>query len=138
MDRTKQNCQMASRHDHRSCKYFFDLFFLPICDGFGSRKPRHLETISAKKRYTLIHLYRSTWHFRRFWVKEPCHSETISAKKRYTLIPLYRSMRHCRRFWVKEALPFRNPFSQKTVYLNTWGLRAPVIQKQFQPKKGIP
>ena len=52
---------------------------------------RHSETISAKKRYTLIPLYRSTRHFRRFWVKEPRHSETISAKKRYTLIPLYRS-----------------------------------------------
>ena len=61
---------------------------------FWVEEPRHSESISAKKRYTLIiPLYRSTRHFRRFWVKEPRHSENISAKKRYTLIPPYRSTR---------------------------------------------
>ena len=90
-----------------------------ISDDFGLRKSRHSETISAKKRYTLLPLHRGTRHFRRFGVKESRHSETISAKKRYTLIPLYRSTRHFRRFWVKEAPSFRNHFRQKTVYLNT-------------------
>ena len=70
----------------------------------------------AKKRYTLLPLYRSTRHFPPFWVKEPRHSETISAKKRYTLIPLYRSTRHFRRFRVKEV---------------------PVVQKTFRAKRGI-
>ena len=55
-----------------------------ISDGFRLRKPRHSDTILAKKRYTLIPLYRSTWHFRRFWVKEPRHPENhFSQKKVY-------------------------------------------------------
>ena len=39
------------------------------------------------------------------------------------------------------APSFRNRFSQKEVYLDTsdgFGLRSPVIQKPFQPKRGIP
>ena len=41
-----------------------------ISDDFGLRKPRNSENIYAKKRYTLLPLYRSTRHFRRFWVEE--------------------------------------------------------------------
>ena len=41
-----------------------------ISDDFGLRKPRHSETIYAKKRYTLLPLYRSARHFRRFWVEK--------------------------------------------------------------------
>ena len=78
---------------HKDKWTFF--FFSP--DNFGVKETRHSETISSKKRYTLIPLYCSTRHFRRFWVKEPRHSENIPAKKRYnSCIPLYRSTRHFR------------------------------------------
>ena len=64
-----------------------------ISDDFGLRKPRRSETISAKKRYTLLPLHRSTRHFRRFWVKEvPSFRNHFSQKTVY----LYRSMRQLR------------------------------------------
>ena len=60
-----------------------------ISDGFGLRKPSHSETIPAKKRYTIIHLYRSTRHFRRFWVKEaPSFRKKIRQKTVYHLLSI--------------------------------------------------
>ena len=82
-------------------------------DDFGLRSPPViLETIFAKKRYTLMPLFATILgqgappviqkpfspkngipyhlYLRRLWVKEPPrHSEIIFAKKRYTLIYLF-------------------------------------------------
>ena len=76
-----------------------------VSDDFGLRKPRHSETVFAKKRYTLIQFttilgaqsFRK--HFRQKEVyldtiyddfglrSPPRHSENVFARKRYTLTP---------------------------------------------------
>ena len=80
----------------------------PTILGLGS--PRHSETISAKKRYTLLPSISDDCGLR-----SPRHSETISAKKRYTLDTSISDDCGLR----KSPPSFKNHFSQKTVYLHT-------------------
>ena len=63
---------------------------------------------------------------------EPRDSENIFARKRYTLIQFPTILG-------QGAPSFRKHFRQREVYLNKisddFGLRSPVIQKTFSPKR---
>ena len=137
---------MAYVHNQKITQNKYSLYFRL----FWVKEPRHSESISARKRYTLIQfttvlgqgapsfrkhfcqkeVYLDTIHDG-FGLRTPRHSETVFARKRYTLYNL-------RRFWVKEPRHSENVFARKRYSLiqfpTDFGVRRSVIHRTFQTK----